>query len=153
MLMVNEKYWNRLRQRNTAQSVTHAFIRKSRVAPTEAEQLLFYVTRKRQVLGVADFLERLTGKYEELWEKIGGESCFESFEEYKSFAHGRLMMTFIRSNNFREIGSVSKYFGDALRFWAALDANFCPLKVCKRRFLTEATVKKADLKSQPLTHT
>jgi hypothetical protein len=38
-------------------------------------------------------------------------------------------------------GFVSKYFGGALRFWAALDVNFCPLKVCKRQFLTEATVK------------
>ena len=76
---------------------THVFIRKNRVAPTEAEQLLFYVTRKKQVLGVADFLERLTGNYEDLWEKFGGESCFESFEEYKSFADGRLMMTFISS--------------------------------------------------------
>jgi hypothetical protein len=53
--------------------------------PTEAEQLLFYVTRKKQVLGTADFLERLTGNYEDLWEKFGSESCFETFEEYKSF--------------------------------------------------------------------
>ena len=49
ILTVDEKYWNRLCQRNSAHMGTHVFIRKNRVAPTEAEQLLFYVTRKSQV--------------------------------------------------------------------------------------------------------
>jgi len=40
-----------------------------------------------------------------LWEKFGSESCCESFEEYKSLADGRLVMTFIRFNNFREIAN------------------------------------------------
>ena len=73
--------------------------------PTEAEQLLFYVTRKKQVLGTADFLERLTGNYEDLWEKFGGESCFESFKEYKNFADARLTMTFIKFSNLRKIAN------------------------------------------------
>ena len=103
ILTVDEKYWNRLCQRNSARIGTHVFIRKNQVAPKEAEQLLFYVTRKKQILGAADFLERLTGNYEDLWEKFGSESCFESFEEYQSFADGRIMMTFIRFSNFREI--------------------------------------------------
>ena len=105
ILTVDEKYWNRLCQRNSAQIGTHVFIRKNQVAPKEVDQLLFYVTRKKQVLGVADFLERLTGNYEDLWKKFGSESCFESFEEYKSFAGGREMMTFIRFTNFREIAN------------------------------------------------
>ncbi len=124
ILMVDEKYWNRLCQRNNAQIGTHVFIRKNQVAPKEVDQLLFYVTRKKQVLGAADFLERLTGNYEDLWEKFGGESCFESFEEYKSFADGRLMMTFIRFSNFREIDNpkskeeVSKVLGSLRGFGA-----------------------------------
>jgi predicted transcriptional regulator len=105
ILTVDEKYWNRLCQRNSARIGTHVFIRKNQVAPKEADQLLFYVTRKKQVLGVADFLERLTGNYVDLWEKFGSESCFESFEEYKNFASGREMMTFIRFTNFREIAN------------------------------------------------
>jgi len=103
ILTVDEKYWNRLRQRNKTTLGTHVFIRKNQVAPKQVQQLLFYVTRKRQVLGAADFVERLTGNYEELWEKLGSESCFESFDEYKKFAGGREMMTFIRFSNFREI--------------------------------------------------
>ena len=103
ILTVDEKYWNRLRQRNKTTLGTHVFIRKNQVAPKQVQQLLFYVTRKRQVLGAADFVERLTGNYEELWEKLGSESCFESFDEYKKFAGGREMMNFIRFSNFREI--------------------------------------------------
>src|SRR5208337_2648747 len=124
ILTVDEKYWNRLCQRNSARIGTHVFIRKNQVAPKEAEQLLFYVTRKKQILGAADFLERLTGNYEDLWEKFGSESCFESFEEYQSFADGRIMMTFIRFSNFREIDNpkskeeVSKVLGSLRGFGA-----------------------------------
>lgn len=103
ILTVDEKYWNRLCQQNKDALGTHVFIRKSQVAPKQAQQLLFYVTKKSQVLGTADFVERLTGNYQELWEKFGGESCFESFDEYKNFVDGRGMMTFIRFSNLKEI--------------------------------------------------
>ncbi len=105
ILTVNEEYWNRLRQRNKATFGTHVFIRRSQVAPKKAEQLLFYVTKKRQVFGVADFVERLIGDGDDLWAKFGGESCFESAEEFSRFAGGRQKMTFIRFNNLREIAN------------------------------------------------
>jgi len=130
ILTVDEKYWNRLCRRNSAQVGTHVFIRKNQVAPTKTDQLLFYVTRKRQVFGAADFLERLTGNYEDLGEKFGGESCFESFEEYKSFAAGREMMTFIRFSNFREIANpkskeeASKILGSLRIFGAGNYLNY-----------------------------
>jgi len=103
ILTVDEKYWNRLRQRKGDAFVTHVFIRKNKVAPKQVERLLFYVTKKQQILGTADFVERLTGDYQEFWEKFGSESYFESFEEYENFSEGREMMTFIRFNNFIEI--------------------------------------------------
>ena len=124
ILTVDEKYWNRLCQPNKATFGTHIFIRKNQVAPKQVQQLLFYVTRKRQVLGAADFVERLTGNYEELWEKFGGESCFESFDEYKKFVGGREMMTFIRFSNFNEIANpkpkeeLSKVLGSLQGFGA-----------------------------------
>ncbi len=102
ILTLNEKYWQRLCERNRSASC-HVFIRRSQVAPKNARRLLFYVTKKRQVLGVADFAERLTGDAMELWEKFGGESCFASVDEYKAFADGRDKMTFIRFQNLREI--------------------------------------------------
>lgn len=103
ILIVDEKYWNRLCQRNKQPLATHVFIRKNQVAPKQVEQLLFYVTRKKRVQGTADFVERLTGNYEDLWKKFGAESCFESFDEYIRFADGRGKMTFIRFTNFRQI--------------------------------------------------
>ena|SRR5271157_1005380 len=103
ILTVDEKYWNRLRQRKQAGSPLHIFVRKNKVGPKQVQQLLFYVTKKKQVLGSADFVGRLTGNYEDLWETLGSESYFESFAEYKSFAHEREIMTFIKFSNFNEI--------------------------------------------------
>jgi len=64
ILTIGEEYWSRLCQRNNANIGIHVFIRKNQVAPKHAQLLLFYVTIKKQVLGTADFLERLTGNYE-----------------------------------------------------------------------------------------
>ncbi|MCJ7560786.1 hypothetical protein MUO79_09275, partial [Candidatus Bathyarchaeota archaeon] len=74
ILISDEKYWNRLRERNKAIMGIHAFVRKNQVGPIEAQRLLFYVKRPiMQVRGVADFIERLTGDREELWRKYGAE--------------------------------------------------------------------------------
>jgi predicted transcriptional regulator len=103
ILPVDEKYWLRLCQRKTAK--IHVFIRKSQVAPLQAKKLLFYVigNESKTVLGVADFLELITGNYLNLWKRYGSESCFESFEEYKEFALDRETMTCIRFTNFHEL--------------------------------------------------
>jgi predicted transcriptional regulator len=104
ILIADEKYWNRLCERNKASSGIHAFVRKSKVAPKNAQKLLFYVKKPvMQVLGIADFVERLTGDSGELWRKHGAESCFETFEEYCVFTQGRTMMTFVRFKNFVEL--------------------------------------------------
>jgi predicted transcriptional regulator len=104
ILIADKKYWNKLCERNRASSGTHAFVRKSKVAPKTAQKLLFYVKKPvMQVLGIADFIERVTGDSGELWRKHGAESCFETFEEYCAFAQGRTMMTFVRFKNFVEI--------------------------------------------------
>ena len=122
ILTLDEKYWNRLYQRNKSGVATHVFVRKSQVAPKQAQQLLFYVTKKSQVLGAADFLERLTGNYLELWEKFGGETCFESLDEFKAFVGARDKVTFIRFSNLQEIGSpvpkeeLTKMLGSLYRF-------------------------------------
>jgi predicted transcriptional regulator len=104
VLIADEKYWNKLCERNKASSGVHAFVRKNQVAPKNAQKLLFYVKKPvMQVRGIADFIERLTGDSEELWREHGAESCFETFEEYCAFAQGRMMMTFVRFKNFVEL--------------------------------------------------
>jgi predicted transcriptional regulator len=104
ILVADEKYWNKLCERNQVSGGIHAFVRKSQVAPKNTQKLLFYVKKPvMQVRGVADFIERLTGDSGELWRKYGAESCFESFEEYNAFAKGRTMMTVVRFKNFVEL--------------------------------------------------
>ncbi len=104
VLIADEKYWNRLCDRNSAERAVHVFVRKNQVGPRTAQKLLFYVKKPiMQVRGAADFIERLTGNGEELWKKYGAESCFESYAEYVAFAEGREKMTFIRFKNFRAL--------------------------------------------------
>jgi predicted transcriptional regulator len=104
ILIADGKYWSLLCERNRARNGTYAFVRKNKVAPKSAQKLLFYVKKPvMQVRGVADFVERLTGDSGELWRKHGAESCFETFEDYCSFAQGRNSMTFVRFKNFVEL--------------------------------------------------
>ncbi|MGA2385015.1 MAG: hypothetical protein ABSG33_00610 [Candidatus Bathyarchaeia archaeon] len=124
MLIVDKKYWEAFLAKSKAAPKAQAFVRRNQVGPKQVEKLLFYVTGKKQVLGSADFLERLAGNFEDLWAKYGGESCFESFEEYKKFADDRLKMTFIRFSNLTETANpkpkeeVSKVLGSIRGFGA-----------------------------------
>lgn len=105
VLPVDEKYWTCLLQRDKAGLTTHVFARKNAVTLLQVNQLLFYVTapEKRQILGVADFVDCITGDSLDLWRKFGGDSCFENLTEYKAFIETKEVMTFIRFKNFREI--------------------------------------------------
>ena len=104
ILVADEKYWNKLCQRQTAGKQTHVFVRKNLVAPLEAEKLLFYVKKPvMQICGAADFLERQGGNCRDLWGRYGSETCFDNFEEYEAFAEGRQNMTFLRFTNFTEL--------------------------------------------------
>ena len=104
ILLSDEKWWNRLCERNRSGSETHAFVRRSRVGPLETQKLLFYVKRPiMQIRGVADFIERLAGDYKELWNTYGGETCLKTLNEYVAFLQGRKTATFIRFTNFREL--------------------------------------------------
>ena len=104
ILIADEKYWDLLCERNRASGGTYAFVRRSKVAPKFTQKLLFYVKKPvMQVRGIADFVERVTGDSGELWRKHGGESCFETFEDYQDFTQGRMTMTFVRFRNFVEI--------------------------------------------------
>lgn len=105
VLPVDEKYWIRLLQRDKAGLITHVFARKNAVTLLQVNQLLFYVTApdKRQILGVADFIDSITGDSLDLWRKFGEESCFENLVEYKAFIETKEIVTFIRFRNFREI--------------------------------------------------
>ena len=104
ILISDEKWWNRLCERNRNINEIRVFVRRNRVGPLKTEKLLFYVKKPiMQIRGVADFVERLAGDYTELWNMYGDESYLETFGEYVSFLKGRKTVTFIRFSNFREL--------------------------------------------------
>ncbi|MGB9713502.1 MAG: hypothetical protein ACPLZC_00830 [Candidatus Bathyarchaeales archaeon] len=103
ILLSDEKWWKRLCESNRVSGETRIFVRRNRVGPVSAEKLLFYVKRPlMQIRGVADFVERLSGNYKELWSLYGDETCLKDFKEYVKFLGGRENVTFIRFKNLRE---------------------------------------------------
>ena len=101
-----EKYWNRLCDQNRAGKTVHVFVRKGLVGPKNAKLLFFYVTHPhKEIRGVGDFIERITGDADDLWDTYGHESLLESYEEYMDFLQGRTKATFIRFKNLRVLAA------------------------------------------------
>jgi len=104
ILVEQEKWWNnRSNQSRKGKSVL-AFVRRGRVGPKDAKTLLFYVKLPiGEIRGHGDFLERISGTPDELWNMHGSETVFESREEYNAFVEGRNKVTFIRFKNLQEL--------------------------------------------------
>jgi predicted transcriptional regulator len=99
-----EKFWNRLCSQNRTGKSIHAFVRRGTVGPKNAKQLFFYVTYPRKdIQGYADFIERITGNAEDLWQSFGHESLLSSYDEYQAFLQGRKKATFVRFKNLKEL--------------------------------------------------
>ena len=106
ILIFDEKWWNRLCERNIKSNQIRVFVRRNRVGPLRTQKLFFYVKKPiMQIRGVADFIERSVGDYKELWNVYGDESYLRTFDEYVSFLKGRKTATFIRFTNFHELDS------------------------------------------------
>jgi len=106
ILLTNEKWWNRRCDQNKARKRLQAFVRRGTVGPKNAELVLFYVTYpSKEIRGYGEFLERITGTTEELWNAYGHETVFKSYEEYMEFMHGKTKATFIRFKNLHELSS------------------------------------------------
>lgn len=104
ILMDNKKWWNRLSNQNRAGKKSHAFVRKGVVGPKNANVVLFYVTHPiKEIRGLGEFVERLVGDAEDLWNTCGSETCLKSYKEYMGFLQGRRKVTFIRFKNLREL--------------------------------------------------
>jgi predicted transcriptional regulator len=99
-----EKWWDRRCRQSKTGKALQAFVRHGKVGPLDAKLLLFYVKHPiREIRGKADFLERVVGDADELWNKYGAETVFESYDEYKEFLAGRQEATFVRFKNFQEL--------------------------------------------------
>jgi predicted transcriptional regulator len=99
-----EKWWNRRCSLSKAGKMSQAFVRRGKVGPLNAELLLFYVKHPvREIRGKAEFVERMVGDADEMWNKYGAETVFESYAEYREFLDGRQETTFIRFKNLHEL--------------------------------------------------
>jgi len=104
ILLSIEKFWNRLCNRNRAGKTVHVFVRRGLVGPKNAELLLFYVIHPhKEIRGVGEFIERITGDAKDLWKTYGHESLLRSYKEYMDFMQGRRKATFIRFKNLRQL--------------------------------------------------
>lgn len=104
ILITAENWWNRRCIQNRAGKVLQAFVRHGKVGPLQVEQLLFYVKHPvRELRGKAEFVERIVGNAEELWNKYGNETVFETYDEYKEFVGDQTKTTFIRFKNLQEL--------------------------------------------------
>ena len=100
ILLSNEKWWNRLCNRERAGKIFHTFVRKGIVGPKKTKWILFYVTYPfKEIRGFAEFVERVTGSAGNLWKDYGQETCLKSFGEYLDFLEGRTRVSFIRFRN------------------------------------------------------
>ena len=99
-----EKFWNRLYTQNSAGKTNHAFVRRGVMGPKNTKKLFFYVTHPRKkIQGYADFIERIAGNAEDLWQSLGHESLLNSYDEYQGFLQGRKKATFVRFKNLKEL--------------------------------------------------
>jgi len=104
ILVEHEKWWNSRHSKNQKGTNTQAFVRRGKVGPKNAKTLLFYVKLPvGEIRGFGDFLERISGTPDELWNMYGSETVFESRDEYNDFVEGRSRVTFIRFKNLQEL--------------------------------------------------
>lgn len=104
LLPVEERWWNRFLKRIRAGERLHAYVRRGTVGPKNTKQILFYVTHPhKEIRGVGDFVDRVTGKVDDLWKNHGRETCLESNKEYVKLMQGRAKASFILFENLREL--------------------------------------------------
>jgi len=104
ILVEHEKWWNHRCNQSQQGLTTQAFVRKGKVGPKDAKTLLFYIKLPiGEIRGYGDFLERISGTPDELWNTYGAETVFTSREQYYDFVEGRDKVTFIRFKNLQEI--------------------------------------------------
>lgn len=104
ILVEYEPYWKKRIEQSRKGRNMQSFVRRGRRAPEDVETLLFYVTKPiAEIRGQADFLRRIAGKPDELWNLHSSETVFESRQQYDDFVGGRERVTFIQFQNLKEL--------------------------------------------------
>ncbi len=110
LLVENGKWWNNRCDKNQRGIDTQVFVRRGQVGPKEAKKLLFYVKLPiGEIRGQADFLTRVTGTPEALWNRHGPETVFETRDQYDAFVAGKSTVSVIRFTNLQELKTPIKW--------------------------------------------
>lgn len=117
VMMVQEKYWIRYRDRRHDGKIVHAYVARGKAPPKNARILLFYVSRPvRAICGYAEFVGRQVGDSEALWSRGSEDSVLGSKEEYEQFIGSSSCVSFIRFTDLCE-ASNSMSLKDLLTFF------------------------------------
>ncbi len=106
ILINDQKWWNRRLNKNRIGKTIHAFVRRGHVGPKDARFVLFYVKHPlKELRGRGEFIERITGNIDELWNSHSHETVFKSYKEYSKFLQGKTETTFVRLQNVQELSA------------------------------------------------
>ena len=103
VMMIQGSWWGQFRQRHQQGEEVHSYVQKGAGPPKETRLILFYVTKPvAKIAGYAEFIERKVGETDDLWNKFGPESVFNSKEKYDEFLRDYQKASFVRFKNLRE---------------------------------------------------
>lgn len=104
VMMVQEKWWNEFRRRHQQGSTVHSYVQRGAAPPEYASLILFYVTKPiHEVAGYGEFIERVVGDADQLWQEHGNESVLNSKEQYEDFLKPYGEASFVRFKNLHEV--------------------------------------------------
>jgi predicted transcriptional regulator len=100
VMMVKEKWWTEFRRRQGEGQKVHSFVVRGAAPPKSTQVVLFYVTKPvRAIAGHAQYIERVVGKRQELWDRYGSESVLGSQDGYEGFVGNVPEVSFVRFKN------------------------------------------------------
>jgi len=110
VLPIEERYWTRFSKRNRAGKKVHAYVLAGNLLSARVKLVFFYSIHPiKEVLGYADFLERISGDSRELWKSNGHEACLNSFDEYSDLTRRKDRVTFFRFTNLQETSKIVSF--------------------------------------------
>jgi predicted transcriptional regulator len=100
LLMIRDQWWREFLVRLHQGRQVHSYVRRGLAAPEKTSMILFYLTKPAgEMAGYAEFVERITGDTDELWNRYGQETVLNSKEKYEEFIMDKSKVSFIRFKN------------------------------------------------------
>jgi predicted transcriptional regulator len=100
VMMIQDEWWREFVNNLDRGKQVHSYVRRGLAPPEKSSMILFYVTKPAgEMAGHAEFVERITGNTDELWNRHGQETVLNSKEKYEEFIGDKRKVSFIRFKN------------------------------------------------------